>query len=253
MRARGFPSATHVAVLWLATMCVAVFGPLGTVTRAVAQATASPPEDAPTLRPGLRVPRPFGELEISTFTRSPKDRDTVFRIEFLIRNESRADTKIYLPNFLRLIADGVPRAPESTSDGCCSGIAVQLESAEYAWATFRAHGQPALVLLQFGTGDDVHSYLRWPQLGHRTACPCVSPRSQNGQTAVSRDVSTSRIAEVRASGRSRAEHWCRFKPPVEPVPELMHAYWTRGAVRRGTADHNAAFGIYGPQAWRISG
>ena len=167
MRTRRILSATHAAVLWLSVACIVAFGPAGNVFKAHAQVTAgvaSPPEDAPAMHPGVRVPRPFGEVEISTFSESRKDQDTVFTVELVIRNETRNKIQVDLRNAIRLIADGVPRAPETTSQRCCPEVTeVQLESAEYGSATFRVHGQPAAVYLRFGTGEEVSSYLRWPQ------------------------------------------------------------------------------------------
>src|SRR5262249_20711964 len=133
-------------------------------SEASAQATTvpSPPQDAPPLRPGQRVKRPYGELEISTVERSPKDQDTMFKFELLIRNQSPQEVEVPLVDYVRVIADGVPRAPEITSLGPYeSKVKVRPESSEYAWATFRVRGQPRIVYLQVGVGDTPRSYLRW--------------------------------------------------------------------------------------------
>lgn len=153
--------AGHSATLGLFILCSAGLVAVSGGSEALAQEIKGPAQDSPALRAGLRVERPFGALEISTFTRTQKDQDTEFKIEFLIRNES--------PNFasfpvgdLRVIGDGVPRAPIAHSGGCCD-VHVEHDSAEYAWATFRVRGQPKVVYLQIGSREEGRSYFRWPE------------------------------------------------------------------------------------------
>jgi hypothetical protein len=115
------------------------------------------------MHPGLRVKRPFGEVEIRTFTRSEKDQDTLFTVEYLIRNEGSKEISFPEWDSFRLIADGVPRAPDRMSPGGCCGLAIRADSAEYAAATFSVRGQPNVVILQLGTSTDGHTYMRWPE------------------------------------------------------------------------------------------
>lgn len=160
--------ATVWSVATLACIGGIAGGPevLGDRTQALAQTTSgtpSPPDDAPIMRPGQRVRRPFGSIEITTFTRSEVQQNSIFKIEFLVRNESPKDVKVSVPGYIRLIADGVPRAPIETTPKYPYDLDVQLESAEYGDATFSVRGQPHVVHVQFGTGDAVgRSFLRWP-------------------------------------------------------------------------------------------
>jgi hypothetical protein len=124
-----------------------------------ALAAASPPDDASLMSPGQRVRRPFGWVEIRTFNRSQKSADTVFEVEFLAINESSESVRLDLSNFVRLIADDIPRAPSSWQ---MSSREVLPNSAEYCTAKFTVRGRPRVVHIQFGTGDDGFSFLRWP-------------------------------------------------------------------------------------------
>jgi len=153
--------AGHAAKLCLFILCSAELPAVSGGSKAVAQETMGPSQDSPALRAGLRVERPFGALEISTFTRTQKDQDTEFKIEFLIRNESSGVAYIRLADF-RVIGDGVPRAPMAQSGGCCD-VKVEHDSAEYAWATFQVRGQPKVVYLLIGSREEGRSYFRWPE------------------------------------------------------------------------------------------
>ncbi len=119
-------------------------------------------DDVPILSPGQRVRRPFGSIEITTFRRSTSEKEAVFDVEFLVRNESRKAVKIELGDYVRLSADGVPRAPARTTPAYPYSLEVALESAEYASVSFRTRGQPNTIILQFGTGESPRSILRWP-------------------------------------------------------------------------------------------
>jgi hypothetical protein len=122
----------------------------------------SPPADAPVMAAGLRIARPYGALEIATFSKSEKEETTEFAVELLVRNETgSSDTHFSANDSLRLVADGVPIAPYTTQDGCC-GLDVKIESARYDGATFSARGRPRVVFLQIGTGDQGRTFLRWP-------------------------------------------------------------------------------------------
>jgi hypothetical protein len=126
-------------------------------------AMLSPPDDAPIMRPGQQVQAPFGSVEIRTFNRSEQDGDSVFQLEFLLVNQSRQDIEIHLRDYVRLIADGVPRAPEEASDNVYQGMTMRIESAEYCSTKFRVHQRPNVVHIQFGTGNVPHIFLRWPE------------------------------------------------------------------------------------------
>lgn len=130
-------------------------------TPALAQATSgipSPPADAPVMVPGQRVRRSYGWLEIMTFDRSERDQDSVFRVEFRVRNESSSEINFSGQGQFRLIVDGVPRSPAESSDR----LNVEAESAEDGYVTFRVGGKPRVVHVQVGTGDSGRSFLRWP-------------------------------------------------------------------------------------------
>jgi len=123
----------------------------------------SPPANAPIMRPGQKVSQSYGWLEVSTFSRSRDGNDSVFTIEFNVFNGSRAPI-LMDPGSVRLITDGLPRAP-STNAGF---RVVASESVEERFAaSFRIRGQPRVVFVQFvfvqfgGSGGD-RSYLRWP-------------------------------------------------------------------------------------------
>jgi hypothetical protein len=166
-RARRMPCvAMTAAALFMTILGSTAFQSVIGGFEAAAQGAAGPSEDAPPLRAGQRVERPFGELEISSFTQVQKDQGTLFTVEFLIRNEGQNSLNLIIKDYLRLIADGVPRAPEYDNyDGCAGrcGVKVAGDSAEYARATFSVRGQPKQVYLQFGTRDEGRAYLRWPK------------------------------------------------------------------------------------------
>jgi hypothetical protein len=124
-----------------------------------ASAAPTPPEDAQPMSPGQRVRTPFGWVEIRTFNRSQKSADTIFEVEFLMVNESTDSIRSDLSNFVRLIADGIPRAPSSWQ---VSADKVLPDSAEYCNAKFTVRGRPRAVYVQFGTEDSGLSFLRWP-------------------------------------------------------------------------------------------
>jgi hypothetical protein len=157
--------AATAAVLILTILCPIIFHSVFGGLEAAAQATGGPSKDAPPLSVGQRVERPFGAIEISKFSSVPKQEETIFTIEFLIRNEGQQDILVRSKSF-RLIADGIPRAPLGWSGGCGDSqcdIRVKDDSAEYGWATFDVRGQPHDVYLQIGTPDEGRSYLRWPK------------------------------------------------------------------------------------------
>ena len=139
-----------IAALFLTTLCPPALQALTGGFEAAAQGTAAPPKDAPILSAGQRVERPFGAIEISKFTSAEKDENTEFTVWFLIRNESANSANFRISNSLRLIADGVPRAPGSSNNGCC-GLDVAADAADYGWATFLVSGRPKVVYLQIGT------------------------------------------------------------------------------------------------------
>ena len=126
----------------------------------------SPPNDTPVMRLGERVLKEFGWIEISSFTRSKKDKDTEFKVEYTLFNNSDQEVRIELKEFFRLIADDIPRAPSGVSGsnnyGSVPVMYVAKESAEYGDVTFIARGQPRVTYVQFGTGDAGRSFLRWP-------------------------------------------------------------------------------------------
>jgi hypothetical protein len=123
---------------------------------------SSSPDDEPLLRPGQRMRRPFGWVEIRTFSRSQKDGDTAFELEFLVINESRNTMRNFqAQNLVRLIADDVPRAPYSSEPDWPKDILP--DSAEYCNAKFSVRGTPHVVRVQFGTVDTGRTFLRWPE------------------------------------------------------------------------------------------
>ncbi len=160
------------AVLWSAATLTCMSGlavslaTSGFGAPAFAQAgssTPSPPQDAPIMRPGQRVRRPVGSVEIMTFGRTERDQVSFFKVEFLLRNETNKRLQFKVRDFVRLLADDVPRAPDETSPAWPSDLVVESESAEYAGATFSVRGRPRVVYLQFGSSNDGRTYLRWPE------------------------------------------------------------------------------------------
>jgi hypothetical protein len=149
------------AVACIAMIAVASGAKIGIPVSAQA-AILSPPADAPIMRPGQQVQVPFGSIEIRTFNRSERDGDSFFGIEFLLVNQSREGITINLRDYVRLIADGVPRAPAEAS-GNIYGVTVRMESAEYCTTKFRVPQRPNVVHILFGTGDEPHIFLRWPE------------------------------------------------------------------------------------------
>ncbi len=129
-----------------------------------AQSSAAPPPDAPLLRPGLLLRQPFGAIEITTFSRSDVETGTRFRVDFLIRNETTRELELNIHNHFRLLADGVPRAPASSTSQTYTSSAMKIpsDSAEYGDLTFNVRGQPHTVHLQLGTASTGRSYARWP-------------------------------------------------------------------------------------------
>jgi len=125
-----------------------------------ASGAPAPPDDAAPLTPGQRVRRPFGWVEIRTFNRSQKAGDTVFEVEFLLINDSSEPINADLSSFVRLIADGIPRAPSSWQ---VSSNKVLPDSAEYCNTKFTVRGRPRVVHIQFGSEDSGLSFLRWTQ------------------------------------------------------------------------------------------
>jgi hypothetical protein len=139
---------------------------LGMTTPALAQAVPglpSPPDNAPDLSAGQRVRTPFGWLQISSFSRSQKNGDTIFDISFLAINVSARDTDLYLADYVRLIADEIPRAPFSTSSSASGRTAIPADSGVDCNVKFSVRGQPHVVHIQFGTQNTGRSFLRWPE------------------------------------------------------------------------------------------
>jgi hypothetical protein len=141
-----------------AATCIAEVGNLS-FAGGSALAASTPPEDAQPMSPGQRVRRPYGWVEIRTFNRSQKSADTIFEVEFLMINESAESIRSDLSNFVRLIADGIPRAPSSWQ---VSADKVLPDSAEYCNVKFTVRGRPRAVYVQFGTEDSGLTFLRWP-------------------------------------------------------------------------------------------
>jgi hypothetical protein len=125
-----------------------------------ASARWEPPDDAdaPVMRPGQRVRRPSGWVEVTTFNRTNGRNESVFSVSYLFLNDGSRDVSVNAANLVRLVTDGIPRAPAEYK-GYSS---VPAESALDFSATFRVRGRPRVVYLQFGTGDVERSYLRWP-------------------------------------------------------------------------------------------
>jgi hypothetical protein len=120
------------------------------------------PPDAPIMRPGQRLQRPRGWVEITTFNRSfqQREQESVFKLEFTYLNEHSRDVQLKARDASRLVADGVPRAPVQWFP---DSVYVPTESAQDCSVTFRVRGRPRVVHVQFGTGDeDGRNYLRWP-------------------------------------------------------------------------------------------
>ena len=174
--ARGMAGVAMTAMaLFLTIVCFLALELATGDIEAAAQGTAVPPKDAPPLLAGQRVERPFGAIEISSLTREKKDQDTIFTVKFVIKNEKLpGKLHIFVADYLRLIADGVPRAPQSYSHAETDPTGswpersklqtivtyVDPDSGEYGWATFLLQGQPHEVYLQLGTGEEGRSYLR---------------------------------------------------------------------------------------------
>jgi hypothetical protein len=154
---------TYAVALCLASACLIAIDLSGIAPEAIAQAQTNipnPSQNAPILAPGLRGKTPFGEVEIRTFTRSLTEQGTQFTVEYLVINEGSKDINYPFTDYVRLIADGIRRAPEL---GCCAtNITVRPDSAEYLTAPFTVRGRPSVVILQFGTSADGHIYMRWP-------------------------------------------------------------------------------------------
>lgn len=142
---------------------LAGFALLGSLRTARPQ-SADQSRDTPVLRPGLLIRRPFGAVEITTFSRSGAEDGLRFRIDFLIRNETSRPLQFNLFDFIRLVADGVPRAPVGSSSQPDSFGMTNLrpDSAEYADLSFSVRGRPHEVLLQFGSAAAGRSVVRWP-------------------------------------------------------------------------------------------
>jgi hypothetical protein len=163
-----FRGTARRAMLWCAVAaltCIGVVGDLNLTASGVrtlidsALAASAPPDDAQPMSPGQRVRRPYGWVEIRTFNRSQKSTDAIFEVEFLLINESAESIRSDLSNFVRLIADGIPRAPSSWQ---VSADKVLPDSAEYCNAKFTVKGRPRAVYVQFGTEDSGLNFLRWP-------------------------------------------------------------------------------------------
>ena len=122
----------------------------------------APPADAPIMRPGQRVQRDHGWVGITTFNRSyaPRQQESVFTLQFTFLNEHSRETTLRGRDIARLVTDGVPRAPVQWFPDRAN---IPPESAQECSLTFRVRGRPGVVLVQFGTGDEIaRSFLRWP-------------------------------------------------------------------------------------------
>jgi hypothetical protein len=94
------------------------------------------------MRPGQRVARPKGSIEISTFARSEDGKTSTFTVEFLLRNDSREVFTFNVEDYVRLIADDVPYSPTTVSPGFTT---IRPESVQYARVSFRTRGRPQIV------------------------------------------------------------------------------------------------------------
>ena len=123
---------------------------------------AGPPADAPLLRPGDRVRMPNGRVMIETFNKSfaQRQQETTFTIRFIFHNTSTNGSRLETRDLVRLVADGVPRAPVEWFPGSAT---VPADSAQDGWATFRVRGRPRVVHVQFGVDErSGRAFLRWP-------------------------------------------------------------------------------------------
>jgi hypothetical protein len=120
------------------------------------------------MSPGQRVQSRLGYVQIISFNRSQSEGNSVYRVDFTIYNARQETLEIYLPDYIRLVVDGLPRAPnEVCKSGYSRGemtLTVRPDSAEDCFATFRTSGQAHSVLVRFNTDPaGGHGYLRWPE------------------------------------------------------------------------------------------
>src|SRR5262249_4691657 len=134
-----------------ALMCIWMIAGNATkvVSAILAQAASnipSPPSDSPIMSPGLRVRRPCCLIEIKTFSRSRRGDDSVFEVEFVIINDSRESVTFHFKDDVRLIADGLPRAPEQVCNEY--SMTLPIESSEYCQIRFSVRGVPSTIYFQ---------------------------------------------------------------------------------------------------------
>jgi hypothetical protein len=110
------------------------------------------------MRPGQQLKREWGIIEISTFSSVPGDKSETYRVDFMARNDSGRAVELIPGDYIRLLVDGVPRAPSSASNSFLIGH----DSAEDFWAIFTIHSKPKVVYVIFGAGEAARSYARWP-------------------------------------------------------------------------------------------
>ncbi len=110
------------------------------------------------MKPGDRYQQTKGILEILGLTREPKEDGTHFTLAFrFITDREAFGMNVY--EFIRLYADGIPRAPSMASN---SGATIPREAALEFSATFVVPGEPREVIVQFGYPDTPRTRRRWP-------------------------------------------------------------------------------------------
>jgi hypothetical protein len=105
---------------------------------------------------------PNGRVMIETFNKSfaQRQQETTFTIRFIFHNTSTNGGRLETRDLVRLVADGVPRAPVEWFP---SSATVPADSAQDGWATFRVRGRPRVVHVQFGVDErSGRAFLRWP-------------------------------------------------------------------------------------------
>jgi hypothetical protein len=133
----------------------------------------APPADAPPISPGQRVQTRWGYVQVVSFDHSSTGPDSVYRVEFAVVNRRREMMELVVRDFIRLVTDGLPRAPvqvcrEPPPNALIispeSRFTLQPGSAEDCYAVFRVRGQARVVLVGFETDDaGGRGYLRWPE------------------------------------------------------------------------------------------
>jgi hypothetical protein len=139
----------------------------GYVRFAHAQAAAddddtAPPPDAPVMRPGSKVRRQNSKVEVVTFNRAynSKTQQTTFNLQLVVINTKSKSLTLQAENIVRLVTDGLPRAPMKWFPAYAN---MPAESAQDCSLTFNVKGKPRIVHVQFGTDDEGgRDFLRWP-------------------------------------------------------------------------------------------